>query len=87
IGAAFGLPTDAVSQPIRDQTQITVERVDRRVKADSAAWLKQKDVQKAQRIQQLQQARIQMFLQDLHDAAKIDDRRKQLDAANRHASS
>ncbi len=87
IGAAFGLPTDAVSQPIRDQTQITVERVDRRVKADSAAWLKQKDVQKAQRIQQLQQARIQMFLQDLHDAAKIDDRRKQIDAANRHASS
>lgn len=87
IGAAFGLPLDAVSQPIRDQTQITVERVDRRVKADSAAWLAQKDVQKQQRIQQLQQARIQMFLQDLHDAAKIDDRRKQIDAATRHASS
>ncbi|MDE3128559.1 MAG: peptidyl-prolyl cis-trans isomerase [Gemmatimonadota bacterium] len=87
IGAAFGLPVNAVSQPIRDEAQITVERVDRRVQADSVAWVKQKDVQKAQRIQQLQQARIQMFLQDLHDAAKIDDRRKQIDAANRHASS
>jgi peptidyl-prolyl cis-trans isomerase D len=87
IGAAFGLPVGAVSQPVRDESQITVERVDRRVKADSAAWLKQKDVQKQQRIQQLQQARIQMFLQDLHDAAKIDDRRKAIDAATRHVSS
>ena len=86
IGAAFGLPVDVVGQPVRDLTQITVERVDRRVKADSAAWVEQKDVQKQQRIQQLQQARLQMFMQDLHDAAKIDDRRKAIDAATRHAS-
>jgi len=87
IGAAFGLPLNTVSEPVRDETQITVERVDRRVAADSAAWLKQKDVQKQQRIQQLQQARLQMFMQDLHDAAKIDDRRKAIDEATRHASS
>ncbi len=87
IGAAFGLPLGAVSQPVRDATQITVERVDRRIPADSAAWLKQKDFQKQQRIQQMQQARLQMFMQDLHDSAKIDDRRKAIDAATRHASS
>ncbi|MHB1864243.1 MAG: peptidyl-prolyl cis-trans isomerase [Gemmatimonadaceae bacterium] len=87
VGAAFGLPVGAVSQPVRGQTQITVLRVDRRVSADSAAWVKQKDVQRQQRLNQLQQARLQMFLQDLHDSAKIDDRRKQIDAATRHAAS
>ncbi len=87
IGAAFGLPVNAVGEPIRDETQLTVERVDRRVPADSAAWLKQKDQQKQQRLQQLQQARLQMFLQDLHDQAKIVDRRKAIDAAARHSSS
>jgi hypothetical protein len=81
LGAAFGLPLRAVSTPVRDQAQITVERVDRRTTADSAAWLKQKDAQRRQRIRQLQQASIQMFLQGLHDKAKIDDRRKEIDAA------
>ena len=86
IGAAFSLPLHAVSEPIRDETQLTVERVDRRVSADSAEWLKQKDAQKQQRISQLQQARLQMFLQAMHDHAKIDDRRKQIDAAIRRTS-
>ncbi|HET7632843.1 MAG TPA: SurA N-terminal domain-containing protein [Gemmatimonadaceae bacterium] len=86
IGAAFGLPLHAVSNPVRDQAQITVERVDRRVTADSVAWLKQKDAQRRQRISQLQQASIQMYLQGLHDEAKIDDRRKQIDAAIRRTN-
>jgi peptidyl-prolyl cis-trans isomerase D len=77
-GAAFGLPVGAVSAPIRDDAQITVLRVDHRVIADSAAWDKQKAQQRDQRLRQLRQARTDMFLQDLHDAAKIDDRRKQL---------
>lgn len=87
IGAAFGLPLHQVGEPVRDETQITVERVDRRVMADSAEWLKQKDTQKQQRVNQLQQARLQMYLQALHDNAKIDDRRKQIDAAIRRTSS
>ncbi len=86
IGAAFGLPLHAVSAPVRDETQITVERVDRRIDADSAAWVKQKSVQRQQRINQLQQARLQMYLQYLHDSAKIDDRRKSIDAAIRRTS-
>lgn len=87
VGAAFGLPLHAVSEPVRDETQITVERVDRRVAADSADWLKQKDTQKQQRIGQLQQAQLQMFLQALHDHAKIDDHRKTIDIAIRRSSS
>lgn len=87
IGAAFALPLHVVGAPVRDETQITVERVDRRVDADSAAWLKQKDLQRQQRMNQLQQARLQMYLQYLHDSAKIDDRRKAIDAAIRRTSS
>jgi peptidyl-prolyl cis-trans isomerase D len=83
IGAAFKLPVGAVSAPVRDERQITVLRVDRRVTADSAAWAKQKEEQRQQRIAQLKQTRLQMFLQDLHDKAKIVDRRKQIDATLR----
>ena len=77
-GAAFSLPVGAVSAPIRDDAQVTVLRVDHRVTADSAAWEKQKVAQRDQRLRLLRQTRVDMFLQDLHDAARIDDRRKQL---------
>ena len=62
-----------------------VLRVDKRVVADSAAWVAQKAVQKATRLQQLRQQRIQMFLQDIRKAAKVDDRRKDIQAATRRA--
>ncbi len=87
VGAAFGLPLHTVSAPVRDDAQVTVERVDRRVAADSTEWLKQKAQQRQQRISQLQQARLQMFLQHMHDTAKIDDRRKAIDAAIRRTAS
>jgi peptidyl-prolyl cis-trans isomerase D len=87
VGAAFGLPLHTVSAPVRDETQITVEWVGHRVAADSATWLNQKNGQRQQRITQLQQARVQMYLQYLHDSAKIDDRRKSIDAAIRRTSS
>jgi peptidyl-prolyl cis-trans isomerase D len=83
IGAAFGLPVQAVSAPVRTNDALFVLRVDKRVQADSAAWLKQIDQQRQMRMQQLQQQRVQLFLQDLHDSAKIDDRRKQINAAMR----
>jgi peptidyl-prolyl cis-trans isomerase D len=83
IGAAFGLPVAAVSAPVRTEDALFVLRVDKRVQADSAAWLKQVDQQRQVRLQQLQQQRWQLFLQDLHDSAKIDDRRKQINAATR----
>jgi peptidyl-prolyl cis-trans isomerase D len=83
IGAAFGLPVGAVSQPVRTTEGAFVLRVDKRVVADSTAWAKQKDAQKATRLQQLRQQRIQMYLQDIRKAAKIDDRRKAINAAAR----
>jgi hypothetical protein len=60
-------------------------RVDKRVVSDSTAWAAQKEAQKSARLQQLRQQRVQMFLQDIRKAAKIDDRRKAINAATRRA--
>jgi peptidyl-prolyl cis-trans isomerase D len=86
IGAAFGLPIGAVSAPIRTDDAVFVMRVDKRVNADSAAWLAQKAMQKQQRSQGQQQQAIQSYLQDLKQSAKIDDRRKAINAAVRRQS-
>lgn len=83
IGASFALPTGAVSQPVRTDNGVYVLRVDKRVAADSAAWAAQQQVQRTMRLQQLRQQRVQMFLQDLRKSAKVDDRRKAINAAAR----
>jgi peptidyl-prolyl cis-trans isomerase D len=85
IGAAFSLPIGAVSTPIRVYDGIFVERVDQRVLQDKGEWEKQKTAQRAQVLQQLRQQRVRDFLQNLRDNAKIVDRRKQIEAANRQA--
>jgi len=87
IGTAFGLPVQAVSAPVRTTDAIFVLRVDRRVQADSAAWLKQVQAQRQARMQQLQQQRWQMYLADVRQSAKIDDRRKKINASVRRGES
>ena len=87
IGTAFGLPVQAVSAPVRTTDAIFVLRVDRRVQADSAAWLKQLQAQRQARMQQLQQQRVQMYLADIRQSAKIDDRRKKINASVRRGES
>lgn len=85
VGAAFALPTGAVSEPIKTDDGVYVIRVDKRVVADSTAWAAQKEAQKTLRLNQLRQQKIQMFLQDIRKAAKVDDRRKAINAATRRA--
>jgi peptidyl-prolyl cis-trans isomerase D len=86
IGTAFGLPVQAVSAPVRTADALYVLRVDRRVQADSAAWIKQQPQQRQMRMQQLQQQRVQMYLADIKQSAKLDDRRKAINAATRRAT-
>jgi peptidyl-prolyl cis-trans isomerase D len=86
VGAAFAIPTAAVSAPIRTSDALFVLRVDKRVPADSAAWLAQKDIQRQQRLSQVRQQKIQLFLDDLRKSAKLDDRRKQINASVRRTS-
>ena len=87
IGTAFGLPVQAVSAPVRTTDAVFVLRVDRRVQADSAAWVKQVQAQRQARMQQLQQQRVQMYLADIRQSAKIDDRRKKINASVRRGES
>jgi peptidyl-prolyl cis-trans isomerase D len=86
IGAAFALPQAAVSAPVRTHDAIFIERVDRRIFADSATWEKQKDVQRVQLASQIRQQRIREFLTNLRESAKIEDKRKEIEAANRRTS-
>jgi len=83
VGAAFALPVGAVSQPVRTSNAADVIRVDKRVIADSSAWATQKAAQKAARLQQLRDQAVQMYLQDLRKSAKIEDRRKDINASLR----
>ncbi|HEY8165604.1 MAG TPA: peptidyl-prolyl cis-trans isomerase [Gemmatimonadaceae bacterium] len=83
IGAAFSLPIDAISAPIRTHDAVFVERVDQRVLSDKSVWEKQKAVQRAQVAGSLREQRVREFLTNLRENAKIVDRRKEIEAANR----
>jgi peptidyl-prolyl cis-trans isomerase D len=86
IGAAFTLPTGVVSAPVKTATAVYVLRVDRRVPADSAAWLKQKDTQRQTVMRTLRRERVEEFLADLRQVAKIVDNRKVIESATRRAA-
>ena len=86
VGAAFSLPVGAVSEPIKTSTAVFVLRVDRRVPADSAVWLKQKDTQRQTVLRTLRQQRVEEFLADLRQVAKITDNRKVIEAASRRSA-
>ena len=83
VGAAFSLPLMTVSAAIKTHEAIFIERVNQRVVSDSVTWDKQKNIQRAQVTNQLQQARVREFLQNLRESATIVDNRKQVQAANR----
>jgi peptidyl-prolyl cis-trans isomerase D len=87
IGASFGLPTQAVSAPVRTRDGVYILRVDKRINADSTAWLAQREVQRQQRLQSLRQQKVQLYLQDLRKSAKVEDRRKVINATARRAES
>ncbi len=86
VGAAFGLPVGAVSLPIKAADGVFAIRTDKRVVADSTTWAAQKEAQRSARLQQLRTQRVQMFMQDLRNSAKIDDRRKAINAQTRRQS-
>jgi peptidyl-prolyl cis-trans isomerase D len=72
-----------VSAPVLSREGVYVLRVDRRVAADKGRWQAQKAQQRAQVTQTLRQMRVREYLADLRESAKIDDRRKDVLAAQR----
>jgi peptidyl-prolyl cis-trans isomerase D len=86
LGAAFALPVNTVSVPIRQLDGVFVLRVDARKPADRAAFETKKKAIRAQRLQQLKQQRLQAYYADLKKSAKIEDRRKEIAARARRQS-
>ncbi|MEO7217243.1 MAG: peptidyl-prolyl cis-trans isomerase, partial [Gemmatimonadaceae bacterium] len=87
VGAAFALPVGTVSEPIVTDDAVYVIAVDRRVDADRKTFDAQKDQLRAQYMNSMQQSRIQEFVANLKSAAKITDRRKEIEAAMARTSS
>ena len=83
VGAAFTLPLHTVSEPIRGIGQVVVMRVDNRIPASRAAFDSQKEAFKQQALTTLRRQRVSEFLSNLKAVAKIDDRRKQVEASTR----
>jgi peptidyl-prolyl cis-trans isomerase D len=86
LGAAFALPVNTVSVPIRQLDGVYVLRVDAKKPADKVAFEAKKKEIRAQRVQQLKQQRLQAYYADLRKSAKIDDRRKEIAARARRQS-
>jgi peptidyl-prolyl cis-trans isomerase D len=78
IGTAFGLKKGQVSNVVTTQNNAYVLQLLSRIHADSAAWIRQKNTQRAEAINGLQQQRLQQWLNALHSAATIVDRRSQV---------
>jgi peptidyl-prolyl cis-trans isomerase D len=86
VGAAFALPLNVVSAPIKASGGVVIERVDNRIPASRTAFDAQKQTLRGQELQQLREQRVRDFLANLRAVAKIDDRRKQVEASSRRAT-
>lgn len=86
IGAAFSVAVGAVSPPVKTRTGVFVFRVDRRTNADRAAWEAQKAEQRRGLTEGLRQQRAREYLDNLREAAKIEDHRREINAAARQTT-
>lgn len=78
LGEAFGLDAGARSGVIGGEHRAFIIQVLARVRADSSAWLAQKDTQRENLLQAVRQARVESFLAALRKRAKVVDRRNEI---------
>ncbi|HLZ45745.1 MAG TPA: SurA N-terminal domain-containing protein [Gemmatimonadales bacterium] len=78
VGAAFGLKVGERSGVLQGENGSFIIQSLELKRADSTAWLKQRDTQRAQLRQAAQQARLQQYMEDVRARAKIVDRRKDI---------
>src|SRR5262245_10646402 len=87
LGTAFSLGVGERSGVIKGEGgYFIIESLGRKL-ADSSAWLKQRDTQREQLRQSVQQARMQQYMEAVRAKAKIVDRRKDLFRAQAAAES
>jgi len=75
IGAAFGVSPGEIAGPARAFDAVVVLRVDSLVPADSAAWEAQKSQQRTAATSEIQQARLDQWLDGLRETTRIVDNR------------
>ncbi|HEX4601654.1 MAG TPA: SurA N-terminal domain-containing protein [Gemmatimonadales bacterium] len=78
LGAAFGLRPGEKTGLLAGETGYYLLQGISHVPADSGAWLKQRDQQRAALLQPIARARMQQFMSALRAQAKIVDRRKEV---------
>jgi parvulin-like peptidyl-prolyl isomerase len=78
VGAAFGLESGEVSDPVAAGSQVFILQQIARTAADSAQWETQKETQRAQVTQMTQERRMSSWLEELRADARIVDRRAQV---------
>jgi parvulin-like peptidyl-prolyl isomerase len=86
VGAAFGLPLNTVSAPIRQEDGLFVMRVDARKPADKSTFEGSKASLRVRRLDSLRRQRVQLYLDDLRKSATIKDMRKEINALVRRQS-
>lgn len=83
VGAAFALPVGAISAPVRTANGVFVLRVDKKIVADRTKFLEQRMAQRETAMQAIRESRVQSFLSALRKDAKIEDKRKKIQASLR----
>lgn len=83
IGAAFGLVTGSVGEPVVAHDGVYVVRVDRRRDATRDAWTAQLAEQREQVNQRMQQDYVRQYISSLREQANVVDKRKDVFAAGR----
>jgi parvulin-like peptidyl-prolyl isomerase len=78
IGTAFRLRVGERSGLLANDDGFFFLQVERRARADSTAWLAQRDTQRAQITRLARQVRVQAFLEGLRRAANVRDRRAEV---------
>ncbi|MFO0271003.1 MAG: hypothetical protein ACK53W_10780 [Gemmatimonadota bacterium] len=61
-------------------------RVDRRVSADSAAWVAQKKQQREFILRTLRENRVRVYLDELRKSSSVKDKRREIQEATRQAA-
>jgi peptidyl-prolyl cis-trans isomerase D len=77
IGAAFGAPIGEVTGPVMAGNRVAILRVDARTEADREAWEAQKNTQRIEVTQQIEQERLGQWVEGLRETTRILDNREQ----------
>jgi peptidyl-prolyl cis-trans isomerase D len=85
-GAAFAQQPGQIGAPVVSREAVVVLRVDQKSSADKGAWQAQKIEQRRQVTAAARQSRVRDYLAGLRESAKLEDRRKEILAAQRQQS-